>query len=158
MKAVEQARQRRHAYLEQDVHRREQLIVENHTELENTAHKAIMEFTNEQLADARKSLESWIEKFERDEIEMQQRIDQVKDEGANAGSKYEQLKSEYDELAKIVQEDHLAKEKIRSQEELRVRQERSAIKMQRWWRKKLPAIKSKRASGKKTMKGAAKKK
>jgi hypothetical protein len=120
---------------------------------EQEAHEAIMDFIRRtQIEEARQDLQRWIDRYEYDtEHLMQKRIDALKQKRLENSERYSEVSAQVEVMTKEVEEFRAAREKERATMELLQKQVIAAMRIQRWWRKKLAErkAKSKKKGGKK---------
>ncbi|KAL7747291.1 hypothetical protein RI367_007345 [Sorochytrium milnesiophthora] len=118
--------------------------LEKEIELEVKAHREIVDLLTRQREHLEREIQVWMDRYEVDTERKAAELEQLKTNRSNDIDRIEELEAKYEELDRLIEEDKVLKAKAaedRKQRRAQERRERSATKIQRWWRQMLVKLK-----------------
>jgi hypothetical protein len=125
--------------------------------LEERAHDSISDFLGWQRTELEKSIEEWMDRYEKDTEAKTNELESLKSHRMTDQDRYDELTLKFEEMEKKVEEARQNKAREVEQKRLDTQRYFAACKIQRWWRRKLTAMGGGKSSGKGKKKGKGKK-
>jgi seryl-tRNA synthetase len=101
---------------------------------EERSHDKTVEFLTRQREVLEKQIQEWMQRYEEDTESKTSQVDALKQQRTADLDRFEELAARYEELEKVVEDDHRAKQLAEEEAKLNAERDAMAIRIQAWWR------------------------